>query len=353
MNVRVKLPGLIRDVDRYGKVRYYVKPARTLKKVRLLSEYGSPEFMAEYSAAIAPEAIAAAIPAASPARPSPGSFRVMVAAYCESATFKALDFNTQDWRKSSLDRICEKHGDKPVLMINAKVVRALRDELRDTPSMANKRTAALRALFRWAIEEDYSIGGEPIVSNPARDIPKLKSVSDGWHTWTDEDVAAFEAAHPLGSMARLAFALMLYTGARREDAVRFGPAHIKNGRLRYRQAKNEHRQITDIDIPVHPTLARTIAASPTGIRTFLLNENGLPMIPNRLSKRMRIWCDAAGLPDCSSHGLRKATAARLAEAGATPHEIMAVTGHRSLEEVERYTKAARAKNLATTAIGRL
>jgi integrase/recombinase XerD len=51
--------------------------------------------------------------------------------------------------------------------------------------------------------------------------------------------------------------------------------------------------------------------------------------------------------------LRKATAAALAEAGATAHEIAAVTGHTSLEEIERYTRAARKKKLADSAIAKL
>jgi hypothetical protein len=48
------------------------------------------------------------------------------------------------------------------------------------------------------------------------------------------------------------------------------------------------------------------------------------------------WCDEAGL---SAHGLRKAAAARLTEAGATESEIMAVTRHRTSKEVTRYTRA--------------
>ena len=55
----------------------------------------------------------------------------------------------------------------------------------------------------------------------------------------------------------------------------------------------------------------------------------------------------------SAHGLRKAAAARLAETGATEHEIMAVTGHRTLKEVDRYTRTARQKVLADSAMRKL
>ena len=41
----------------------------------------------------------------------------------------------------------------------------------------------------------------------------------------------FEAKHPIGSKARLALALLLYTGQRRGDVVRLGRQHIRNGVL--------------------------------------------------------------------------------------------------------------------------
>jgi integrase len=69
--------------------------------------------------------------------------------------------------------------------------------------------------------------------------------------------------------------------------------------------------------------------------------------------KMRVWCDAAGLPQCSAHGLRKAAATRLAESGATTQEIMAVTGHQSLHQVEVYTRAAARPGMADAAFVKL
>jgi hypothetical protein len=43
----------------------------------------------------------------------------------------------------------------------------------------------------------------------------------------------------------------------------------------------------------------------------------------------------------------------LAEAGCTPHEIMAITGHKALAEVETYTRAVRQKLLAQRAIDQM
>ncbi|MFX6357469.1 tyrosine-type recombinase/integrase, partial [Acinetobacter baumannii] len=55
---------------------------------------------------------------------------------------------------------------------------------------------------------------------------------------------------------------------------------------------------------------------------------------------------------CKAHGLRKAAARRLAEAGCSASEIAAITGHKTLAEVERYTRAADQERLARQAIQR-
>src|SRR5262249_25173029 len=108
-----------------------------------------------------------------------------------------------------------------------------------------------------------------------------------------------------------------------------------------------------MDIPLHLDLAEAIAATPSGHLTFLVTEFGKPFTAKGFGNAFKDWCRQANLPHCSAHGLRKATAARLAERGATPHEIMAITGHRTLEEVERYTQAARRAQLADSGMAKL
>ena len=62
----------------------------------------------------------------------------------------------------------------------------------------------------------------------------------------------------------------------------------------------------------------------------------------------------AGLPlDCQPHGLRKAAGRRLAEAGCSSRELMAVLGHKTLSEAERYTRDADQARLASAAVARL
>jgi integrase len=200
----------------------------------------------------------------------------------------------------------------------------------------------MQALFKWAVANDEA------PRNPTRDVAPIRYVEKGYHTWTLEE----EARHPIGTKARLAVALLLYTACRREDVVRLGPQHVRRGRVRFTQAKNEHRNPVQVDIPLHSDLAAVIDASRSGHLTFLATTFGKPFTPSGFGNWFRERCNEAGLPHCSAHGLRKATAARLAERGATPHEIMAVTGHRSLEEVERYTRAAGRAGLADSAMAK-
>ena len=151
---------------------------------------------------------------------------------------------------------------------------------------------------------------------------------------------------------------MLYTGASRADAVRLGWHSIRQTdsgpRLEYSRRKTR-RQADPIrvSIPVHPDLAEVLDACDPGTFTFLQTAQGAGRSAAGLGNKMREWCDVAGLTECSAHGLRKACARRLAEAGATAHEIMAITGHKTLAEVERYTRAALREGMADSAMAKL
>jgi integrase len=84
----------------------------------------------------------------------------------------------------------------------------------------------------------------------------------------------------------------------------------------------------------------------------MMTEYGRPYSHKGFGQRFKDWCYQAGLPHCTSHGLRKAAATRLAEANCTAHEIMAITGHKSLREVERYTQEAQKRLLADSGMSK-
>jgi integrase len=147
----------------------------------------------------------------------------------------------------------------------------------------------------------------------------------------------------------LAFALALYTSQRSADLIKMGKQHVRNGRLEIRQQKTQN----EVSIPIHPDLATILDATPSGHLTFLVSELGKPYkLANSFGHRMRKWARGAGLTGTPLHGLRKACCRRLAEAGCTAHEIMSISGHKSLSEVEKYCRAADRKRLADRAIAR-
>ncbi|MDE0944982.1 MAG: tyrosine-type recombinase/integrase, partial [Alphaproteobacteria bacterium] len=143
----------------------------------------------------------------------------------------------------------------------------------------------------------------------------------------------FEAEHPLDSKPRLALALLLYTGQRRSDVVGMGRQHVRDSRIQLRQVKTG----TALAVSIHPNLQAVLDAHSVDNLTFLVTEFGKPFTAAGFGNWFRKQAIAAGLPDvCRSHGLRKAAARRLAEAGCTAPQIASVTGHKSLSEVERY-----------------
>ncbi len=340
--VTYSLRFVVKDTDRHGNVRFYFRRGKQ-PKVRLRGEFGSAEFMSAYQAALN----SVHKPKKGIASPQKGSFGYVCNKYFHGNEFSQLDHSTQGWRRRHLNKLCERCGHIPIRDFKAVHIKKFRNELRDTPGAARTRLKAMKALFSWAVEYDY------VDDNPAKDIQFLKYHTEGYHTWTAEELVQFERTHPAGTQAYLAMHLLLFTACRREDVVRLGPQHIREGRISYRQAKNEHRNPVDCDIPVHPKLREAIASAPSGHLTFLATEHGKPFSANGFGNKFRVWCDEAGLGHCTAHGLRKAAASLLAEKGCTPHEIAAVTGHTSLAEVERYTKKAEKKKLSDSAMSKL
>jgi integrase/recombinase XerD len=92
-------------------------------------------------------------------------------------------------------------------------------------------------------------------------------------------------------------------------------------------------------------MAPRVDATPTGGMVFLVTEWGKPFTTVGFGNKFKDWCGQADLPR-SADGVRKATAAELASNQVTPHGIGSITGHRSLKEIENYTRAANQRLLA-------
>lgn len=339
------------DCDRHGNRRCYFRRAGG-KKIRLRSEPGTQDFLDEYYSAMSGKAWAPESPAPK-ARVREGTLEWLVALYLQSTKFRALDPVTQRTQRNIILECCaeplepgstHRIGDCPLDHFSAAHVRTLRDRKADKPGSARNRLKWISALFSWAIEE------EKAQINPVQKVKPVEYASDGFHTWTEDEVAQFMARHPIGSKAHLAMALMLYTGARRSDMVRFGRQHVRNGWLIYTQHKTRKKNAKPVEIPVLPILRSAIDASPTGDLTFLVTQLGKPFTANGFGNWFRKRCDEAGLPQCSAHGLRKAGATFAAENGATEQQLMAIFGWESARQATTYTRKARKRRLAGAAM---
>ena len=331
-------------IDRHGKPRFYIRRAG-YKRVPLPGLPWSPEFMSAYEQALAGQ----------PAHDSrqagkPGSIRALAAAYFQSSNFRTMEARTQRVYRNVIERFCERQdkdnqklGDKPAGKLEREHVVRLMAANIAKPEAANMLRRVLRAIMKCAV--DLGLRKD----DPTRDVKALPSKTEGFHTWTEIEIERFEATHPHGSKARLAFALLLYTGQRRSDVVRMGRQHLKDGFLGVRQQKTG----AELSIPLHPELVATLADTPRDNLTFLTTQFGNPFSSNGFGNWFREQCDAADLPQCSAHGLRKAAARRPAEAGCTAHEIAAITGHASLKQVAHYTKAVDQRRLAAAAMDKV
>lgn len=338
--MKVNFKYVVEDTDRHGNVRLYYR-RRGKPKIRLRGPSGSPEFLQDYNAAIA-ENIK---PKASRYhKPENGSIRWLCASYFGSKGYKGLDESTQRVRRRILERFCYVHGEKPYQLLEAQHIRRILDEMTETPEAANGLLKAFRQVLAHGV--DYEL----VVRNVAKDVAYIEAKGAGSHSWSLDEIEQFENEHRIGTRAHLALSLLLYTGQRRSDVVQFGRQHVKDGWLVFTQHKNRNRNPVRLEIPIIPQLQRAIDATVCGDLTFLVTSFGKPFTANGFGNRFRKWCDAAGLPHCSAHGLRKSTATRLAELGCSEHEIMSITGHRTLKEVSRYTRAARQKVLAGNAM---
>jgi integrase len=248
-------------------------------------------------------------------------------------------------RRRILDAVCLKHGAKPFVLMLPAHVRQLRDAKAEMPEAANSLLKALRALFAWAVESEH------VETNPAKLVPKLNKPSEGFHTWTVDEVRQFEKHHPPGSKPRLALWLLLYAGGpRRSDAVRLGRQMIRDGWLTYKPVKTAKTGQV-VSVPVLTELQDEIDRHPKTNMTFLVTAYGKPFTAAGFGMRFREWCDAAGLPHCSAHGLRKASATLLAERGASERQLNAFFGWaESSNASRRYTRAAQQKVLARGAV---
>jgi len=317
-----------------ARARYYFRRPG-FKRIPLPGLPGSPEFMDAYQTALAGQPLPRPMIGAS--RTKAGSISALIVSYFSSTAFLSLRPATQTTYRNILERFRREHGDKPVALLTRPHINAMLAQRVLTPAAANHWLRLVKALMAYAIEEGWR------KDDPTSGIKRVKNRSDGFHTWSEAEIAMFEARHPIGSKARLALALLLYTAQRRSDVVRMGRQHIRDDVVHVRQQKTG----ATLAIPLHPALAAIIEATPSEHLMLLTTSFGKPFTAPGFGNWFREQCNAAFLPKhCSAHGLRKAARRRLAEAGCSANVIASISGHTTLTEVARYTKAADQERMA-------
>jgi integrase len=337
-NIRLKFVKSYRD--RHGKVRHYLRKPRC-KPIALPGLVGSDEFMHAYG-----EAVSATTPARTEIaakRTRAGSINAIIVGYIGSADFHNLATSSQGQYRRILGGLRRDFGDLSIATLARKHVVKMLDAKAETPIAARDFLRCLRLLIRYAISTGV------IESDPSAGVRVKLPKSTGYRTWTEENIAVFETAYPIGSKPRLALALLLGTAARCADVVRLGRGNVRGGTIHLSQQKTGNA----LTIPVTAELAEAInAAAPTDALVFLVNERGGPFTAKAFGTWFTKRCKRAGLKGLSPHGLRKAACRRLAEAGCSANEIAAISGHASLNEVARYTRAVDQAKLARNAVAR-
>ena len=231
------------NADQHGKRR--VRFRKGGFSTYLMGTPWSEEFMRQYAAALDGLRSASTVGAG---RTVTGSVNALVKAYLDpdplsSSPFKTGKPETQRTRRNIMENFAKAHGDKPLyrtdhgghrtMLLAREHVQRMVNEKAGTPFAQRNFLNTLRAMFKWAVKEGR------IPDDPTLGVNREKVKTTGYKTWSEDQIARFEAVHPIGTKARLAFALLLYTGQRRSDVVKLGRQHVHNGVLTIDQGKTE------------------------------------------------------------------------------------------------------------------
>jgi integrase len=334
----LRLKYIDKFVDRGGTARFYFRRPGG-KRTPLPGLPGSREFMEAYE-----QALGDATPAETKRRGEEGTLARLVGDYFASPDYLRLASSTRRAYRRVMERWLEdeKIGHRPARGLQREHILKMMAKRAPTPGAANDLLKKIRVLMHFAIDLKWR-----------RDDPTVRIKRYGsseFHTWDEAEIATFEKRWKLGTKERLAFALLLYTGQRRSDIPGMSWRDIEGGLIRVVQQKTG----TKLWIPLHKNLRTVLEKAPKDHISILTTEYGKPFSVAGFGNWMADRIDQAKLPErCVPHGLRKAAARRLAEAGCSANEIASITGHKTLAEVERYTREADQKRLAMAAMDRL
>lgn len=302
--------------------------------------WGSPAMVAAYNAAITGK------PETPKAQHPGGTFDHTITHYLASKKFRDLRESTRYHKRLRLDWIREKIGPARLADLESYHIEHLMDA-KGGPTAANRLHKEMGEIYDHARRR---LGFNGV--SPTERVERRKVKSGGFHTWTDAQVVQFREHYASGTVTRLAFELLVGTGAARQDARAMGWLNIKGASIWYRRIKTGQ----EVELPLQylPELAAELRQIPQSQTTFVLNRDGKPYTVESFGNWFADQCRAAGLPDeCRAHGLRKYGATRLADQGASEWQVAAFLGHKDTQEARRYCQAANRVKLAADALALL
>lgn len=342
--------------DRHGRMRYRFR--RGKQNFYLPYEPKHPAFEEAYSAAIEGRQPRSAVIVQLAGRVIPGSFADGWRLAQKSPEWKKLDPATKLKNERLMteflaSRVAEAQPelwrDVPISDLRRRHVRAILAEMSDTPHKAKHLLTAIRRPIAEALDQDW------IEYDPTAKM-NWRPDSTGWRAWTQAERSAFETKWPIGTMPRAAYALALWTGARRSEVATqlWSDVDFDRSRITVRQLKG-HRSTGGkvLRLLLLPML-RDALEIPRRAETVITTEYGKPFSEKSLTGMMAHWTKLADLePGCTFHGLRKTLGKYLAESGATSKQSGGILGHDDLEHVALYSREAEQEMLAVAGMSLL
>jgi integrase len=304
---------------------------------RLVGEYGSPEFIAAYNAAIATKV----------ATPE-GRLLALTQGFQQSQDFLGLRERTRADYIKQIVKIEQRFGDAPLKALSNPRTRGIFLDWRDELALRSKRQAdyawtVLARVLSWAKDRGK------ITINPCERGGRVYHGTRVDFVWSVEDEAAFLDHAP--AHLHLPLLLALWTGQRQGDLLRLPWSAYDGATIRLRQSKTGAR----VEIPVGAPLKAALDATTKRGPIILTSTDKRPWTPDGFRASWGKACKKAGIADVTFNDLRGTAVTRLALVGCTEAEIATITGH-SLRDVRSILDAHylhRDIELARTAITKL
>ena len=330
--------------------RTYAYYKRGAVSRRLTAPPGSPEFFREYADCLA---ASAGQPVTEPAKPlrrvEDGTVAALVRAYRDSAERGALKASSRTTFDGVAARIEADHGRRKIADVTPEWLNSQVHAKAKTPAAAFNLLRRWRALFRAGV----AAGLLKKADDPTGDVEKPRYKTKGLQAWTHDDVRRFAQHHGPGSMAFLALVLAAETAQRRSDLVRMGPDDLLVDGISRVVGHGIQQTKTGAEVfaPLTEPLAWAIMATErTSPRAWLVSQAGRPFTVDGFGMRFAKWARAANV-NKPLHGLRKYGLTKLIDDGASSVEAMALSGHSSFKEFEKYIGSRDRRALSIRAFG--